>query len=71
MGGIAQVDIRAHATALQAKVAARLLWPHRQPWKVYMCHAFERCMLGVGVAALVNSLGILVLQPYSHATSCT
>ena len=42
MGGIAQVDIRAHASALQAKVAARLLWPHRQPWKVYMRHAFER-----------------------------
>ena len=31
MGGIAQVDIRAHAAALQAKVAARLLWPHKQP----------------------------------------
>ena len=54
MGGIAQVDVRAHATALQAKIAARLLWPHRQPWKVYMRHAFERCLPTVGVAVLVQ-----------------
>jgi len=69
MGGIAQVDIRAHATALQAKVAARLLWPHRQPWKVYMRHAFETCMPGVGIAALVQQsrhTGVAALQPRHH-----
>src|SRR4029079_3094654 len=66
MGGIAQVDIRAHASALQAKVAARLLWPHRQPWKVYMRHAFERCIPGLGVAVLVQQsrhAGTAALQP--------
>ena len=55
MGGLAQVDVRAHAVAMQAKVAARLLWPHRQPWKVYMQHAWERHLPGLGVAVLVQS----------------
>ena len=55
MGGLAQVDVMAHAIAMQAKVAARLLWPHRQPWKVYMQHAWERHMPGLGVAVLVQS----------------
>ena len=66
MGGIAQVDIRAHAAALQAKVAARLLWPHKQPWKVYMRDAFQRGCPGVGVAVLVQQTrqaGAGALQP--------
>ena len=54
MGGIAQVDVRAHAAAMQAKVAARLLGPQRQTWKVYMQHALQQATPGVGMAVLLQ-----------------
>jgi hypothetical protein len=36
LGGIGQVDVAAHITAMQAKVAAALLHPHRRAWKQFM-----------------------------------
>ena len=35
LGGIGQVDVAAHITAMQAKVAAALLHPHRRAWKQF------------------------------------
>jgi hypothetical protein len=54
MGGMGQVDVRAHALAMQAKVAARLLHPKRAPWKVLMAQSLERALPGLGVAVLVR-----------------
>jgi exonuclease III len=53
-GGIGQVDVRAHITAMQAKVAVALLHPHRQPWKLLMRASLERALPGLGVRALVQ-----------------
>ena len=54
MGGIAQVDIRAHASAMQAKVAAMALHPRRAAWKVFFAANLERALPGLGLAALVQ-----------------
>jgi exonuclease III len=35
-GGVGMVDVRTQLDALQAKVVARMLHPHRHPWKVLM-----------------------------------
>ncbi len=54
MGGIGQVDVAAHITAMQAKVAVALLHPHRQPWKQFMRASLERALPGLGVRVLVQ-----------------
>ena len=55
-GGLAAVDVGAQATALRARVAARLLHPQRRPWKRLAAAAFEAALPGVGVAALLTAL---------------
>ena len=54
MGGIGQVDIRAHASAMQAKVAAAALHPRRVPWKLFFAANLERALPGLGLAVLVQ-----------------
>ena len=53
LGGIGQVDVAAHITAMQAKVAAALLHPHRRAWKQFMRANLERAAPGVGVRVLL------------------
>lgn len=54
MGGIGQVDIRAHAAAMQAKVAAAALHPQRAAWKLFFAANLQRALPGLGMAALVQ-----------------
>ena len=54
LGGTGQVDVKAHITAMQAKVAVALLHPHRQPWKLFMRANLERALPGLGVRVLVQ-----------------
>ena len=63
MGGIRQVDIRAHASAMQAKVAAMALHPRRAAWKLFFTANLERALPGLGMAALVQQTH----YPTSHA----
>ena len=53
-GGIACVDVQAHVTAMQAKVAAALLHPHKRVWKAFMQASLERAAPGVGLRLLVQ-----------------
>jgi hypothetical protein len=53
-GGIAFVDVQAHVTAMQAKVMAALLHPHRHAWKLFMRANLERAAPGVGVRLLLQ-----------------
>ncbi len=53
-GGIGCVDVQAHVTAMQAKVMASLLHPHRHAWKQFMRANLERAVPGVGVRLLVQ-----------------
>ena len=53
-GGIAFVDVQAHITAMQAKVLAALLHPHRHAWKLFMRANLERAVPGVGVRLLLQ-----------------
>jgi hypothetical protein len=53
-GGVASVDVQAHVTAMQAKVAAALLHPHRHAWKQLMRANLERAAPGVGVRMLLQ-----------------
>jgi hypothetical protein len=53
-GGIAYVDVQAHITAMQAKVMAALLHPHRHAWKLFMRATLERRSSGVGVRMLLQ-----------------
>ena len=53
-GGIGHVDIRAHATAMQAKVAVALLHPHRHAWKQFMRANLDRQVPGLGARVLVQ-----------------
>jgi exonuclease III len=53
-GGIAFVDVQAHITAMQAKVLAALLHPHRHAWKLFMRANLERASQGVGVRLLLQ-----------------
>jgi exonuclease III len=55
-GGIACVDVQAHVTAMQAKVAAALLHPHKRAWKAFMQASLERAAPGVGLRLLVQQL---------------
>jgi hypothetical protein len=55
-GGIACVDVHAHVTAMQAKVAAALLHPHKRVWKPFMQASLERAAPGVGLKLLVQQL---------------
>ena len=57
MGGIKQVDIRAHAAAMQGRVAAAALHPRRAAWKRFFAANMQRAMPGLGVAALVQRSG--------------
>ena len=50
-GGIGHVDVQAHATAMQGKVAAALLHPHRHAWKQFMRANLEGGARGGGAAA--------------------
>ena len=47
------MDVAAHVTAMQAKVAAALLHPHRRAWKQFMRANLERAVPGVGVRVLL------------------
>jgi hypothetical protein len=53
-GGIASVDVQAHITAMQAKVMAALLHPHRHAWKQFMRANLELAAPGVGVRMLLQ-----------------
>jgi hypothetical protein len=53
-GGIASVDVQAHVTAMQAKVMAALLHPHRHAWKLFMRANLELAAPGVGVRMLLQ-----------------
>ena len=53
LGGIGQVDIAAHTMAMQAKVAAALLHPHRRVWKPFMRANLERALPGLGEKVLL------------------
>ena len=56
LGGLRRADIPAQVMALHGKVAAMLLHPQRQPWKVLMRRAFERLHPALGPAVLVSRL---------------
>lgn len=53
-GGIGHVDVQAHVTAMQAKVAVALLHPHRHPWKQFMRANLEKQAPGLGVMVLLQ-----------------
>ena len=53
-GGIGHVDVQAHVTAMQAKVAVALLHPHKHAWKQFMCANLERAAPGVGAKMLLQ-----------------
>ena len=54
LGGIGHVDVQAHATAMQGKIAAALLHPHRHAWKQFMRANLEREVPGLGMRVLVQ-----------------
>jgi hypothetical protein len=54
MGGSGQVDVRAHAAAMQARTAAALLHPRRAAWKPFMRANLRRALPGLGEAVLVQ-----------------
>jgi hypothetical protein len=51
MGGITQVDLRAHGLAMQAKVGAMLLHPRRAAWKQFSTAILQQAMPDHGVLA--------------------
>ena len=53
-GGLGRVDVPIQVTALQAKIAARLLHPKPHPWKSWMSHAFQRAHPDLGVKVMVS-----------------
>jgi exonuclease III len=53
-GGLGRVDVHTQVTALQAKIAARLLHPQPFPWKDWMAHAFQRSHPTLGVKVMVS-----------------
>lgn len=55
-GGLAAADVELQATAMRAKVAARLVHPQRRPWKLLAHAEFDRVLPGIGVAAMVTAL---------------
>ncbi len=55
-GGLGAADVDLQATAMRAKVAARLVHPQRRPWKLLARAAFDRVLPGVGVAAMLTEL---------------
>jgi hypothetical protein len=55
-GGLAAADVSLAATALRAKIAARMLHPQRRPWKVLAAAEFEAALPGLGLAAMLTSL---------------
>ena len=55
-GGLGAADVEMQATALRAKVAARLLHPQRRPWKWAADAAFEAALPGLGVGALLTAI---------------
>ena len=48
------MDVQAHVTAMQGKVLAALLHPHRHAWKQFMRANLERKAPGVGVRVLLQ-----------------
>jgi hypothetical protein len=62
MGGSGQVDVRAKAAAMQAKVAAALLHPRRAAWKVLMRANLQRALPGLGEAVLLQQSRLPVQQ---------
>ena len=60
MGGVRQVDVRAHTTAMLAKVAAAALHPRRAPWKQFFAANLQRAMPGLGIAAVVQQSAVPV-----------
>jgi exonuclease III len=54
MGGCGQVDVRAHAAAMQARTAAALLHPRRTAWKPLMRANLRHALPGLGEAVLVQ-----------------
>ena len=59
-GGMAQVDVRAHCLALQAKVGAMLLHPRTAAWKQFMAASLQRAMPDTGILALIQAKGAQV-----------
>ena len=57
-GGVGLVDIDVQAACLQAKVAARLLHPARQPWKDLMRIRLQALLPALGPAAAVSALQV-------------
>lgn len=55
-GGLAAADVELQATAMRAKVAARLVHPQRRPWKVLARAEFERALPGIGVAVMLTTI---------------
>ena len=53
-GGIGHVDVQSHVTAMQAKVAAALLHPHRRAWKLFMHGNLDRQVPGGGAQVLIR-----------------
>jgi len=49
MGGAAQVDVRAHGLAMQAKVGAMLVHPRQTAWKQLMTAILKHAMPDTGV----------------------
>ena len=71
MGGIAQVDVRTHGLAMQAKVAAMLLHPRRAAWKQFMTASLNQAMPGTGVLALVQTKSSQVAAALRAGSLCT
>ena len=57
MGGIAQVDLRAHGLAMQAKVGAMLLHPRQAAWKQFSTAILQQAMPDHGILALLHVKG--------------
>ena len=57
MGGAAQVDVRAHGLAMQAKVGAMLMHPRQTAWKQFMTAILKQAMPDTGVLALLHVTG--------------
>ena len=53
-GGLGRVHVELHIAALQAKVAAAALHPHRQPWKQLLLYALGRAFPAQGAHVLVS-----------------
>ena len=56
MGGVGQVDLQSHETALQAKVAAQLQHPKRAVWKQLMTASLEKAFPNLGAAVLTQAV---------------